>query len=56
MEGFLNELHYMTTVEGGIEYDEYTVYRIECITKDIPYLGFFDSIYSAQNPFSYESK
>ncbi len=51
MEGFLNELHYMTTVEGGIEYDEYTAFRIECITKDIPYLGFFDPLYSAENPF-----
>lgn len=51
MEGFLNELHYMITIEGGIEYDEYTAYRIECITKDIPYMGFFDPVYSSQNPF-----
>ncbi len=51
MEGFLNYLHYMITAEGGITYDEYSDYRIECITKDIPYMGFFDNVYSAQNPF-----
>jgi hypothetical protein len=27
-------------------------YRVKCIEDDIPYLGFFDSIYSPERPFS----
>lgn len=27
-------------------------YRIKCIEDDIPYLGFFDRIYSPERPFS----
>jgi Ser/Thr protein kinase RdoA (MazF antagonist) len=27
-------------------------YKIRCIEEDIPYLGFFDSVYSPENPFA----
>jgi Ser/Thr protein kinase RdoA (MazF antagonist) len=27
-------------------------YKIKCIQEDIPYMGFFDSIYSPERPFS----
>jgi Ser/Thr protein kinase RdoA (MazF antagonist) len=27
-------------------------YRVKCIEEDIPYMGFFDEIYSPEKPFS----
>jgi Ser/Thr protein kinase RdoA (MazF antagonist) len=33
-------------IQGGLRY------KIHCIENDIPYLGFFDSVFSPENPFS----
>jgi len=38
------------------EYDFGLSYLIKCIEDDIPYMGFFDEIYSCDTPFEYEDK
>jgi Ser/Thr protein kinase RdoA (MazF antagonist) len=48
----LEELENMLKENGEIEYDEEILYMIRCVSEDIPYFGFFDSIYSAKRPFS----
>ncbi len=52
MEWVIGEFQYMLINEGKIEYDEEILYRIKCIEEDIPYLGFFDKLYSPEDPFS----
>lgn len=51
MEWAISEFQYMLVNEGRIEYDEKILYINKCIEEDIPYLGFFDTIYSPENPF-----
>ncbi len=51
MEGVIGEFQYMVINEGKIEYDKEMLYRIKCIEESIPYLGFFDKIYSSKAPF-----
>jgi len=36
--------------------DEELSYRIKCLEDDIPYMGFFDEIYSCEEPFEYEER
>jgi Ser/Thr protein kinase RdoA (MazF antagonist) len=36
--------------------DEELSYRIKCLEDDIPYMGFFDDIYSCEEPFEYEER
>lgn len=36
--------------------DEELSYRIKCLEDDIPYMGFFHSIYSCEEPFAYEKR
>jgi hypothetical protein len=38
------------------DYDFELSYLIKCIEDDIPYMGFFDDIYSCDNPFGYEDE
>jgi Ser/Thr protein kinase RdoA (MazF antagonist) len=51
MEWAVGEFQYMKVNEGVIEYDEEIQYIIKCIEEDLPFLGFFDKIYSAEKPF-----
>ena len=53
MEAFLGELR-DTSLNGGDEEDEddgAMAYQQKCIEEDIPFLGFFDAIYSPGHPF-----
>jgi Ser/Thr protein kinase RdoA (MazF antagonist) len=46
-------LHYLQYIDGQNEEIQAGInYKIKCIEEDIPYMGFFDSIYSPENPFS----
>ncbi|MNO32382.1 Homoserine kinase [compost metagenome] len=36
--------------------DEELAYLIKCLEDDIPYMGFFDEIYSCEEPFEYEER
>ena len=38
-----------------LEIDEELLYRLKCLEDDIPYWGFFDKIYSCENPFEHTS-
>jgi len=52
MESLISE--YQNSIVNGEEIeedDEEMNYKIECIEKDIPYLGLFDKIYNHENPF-----
>ena len=51
MEALISEFQSSFVNGEAVEYDEEMNYRIECIEKDIPYLGFFDKIYDHENPF-----
>jgi len=50
VEEFLHFVQYIhepqKEIQAGLNY------KIKCIEEDIPYLGFFDSIYSPERPFS----
>jgi hypothetical protein len=50
MEEFLHYVQYMDVIDeelqGRLEY------KIRCIEEGIPYLGFFDPIFSPSKPFS----
>lgn len=50
MEEFLHYARYVD--DAGDEMQAELNYRIHCIENDIPYLGFFDEVFSPQNPFS----
>lgn len=49
--GLLDRMRHMSVNEGGIDYDGELLYQLKCIDDDIPYLGFFESIYSHEHPF-----
>ncbi|MBH5317583.1 phosphotransferase [Paenibacillus sp. GSMTC-2017] len=36
--------------------EEALLYAIKCLEDDLPYLGFFDDIYSCEEPFEYEKR
>jgi len=50
IEEFLHFAQYID--EADEEMQAELNYRIKCLEDDIPYLGFFDSIYSPERPFS----
>lgn len=52
MESLLSRLDYRTANSLPLLEDGEINYLICCIEDEIPYLGFFDSIYSAEDPFS----
>jgi Ser/Thr protein kinase RdoA (MazF antagonist) len=46
-------VHYAQYLSGADEKIQAGLrYKIRCIENDIPYLGFFDSVYSPENPFA----
>jgi Ser/Thr protein kinase RdoA (MazF antagonist) len=49
-EELLHFLQYIDTADAAMQ--ARLNYLIKCIEDDIPYLGFFDSIYSPERPFS----
>lgn len=42
MEGFLDELRYLTMTEGEIKFDEDLMEQVRYIENDIPYLGLYE--------------
>ena len=54
MEGLLSCLEYRLANELPLDLDTdgEMAYLIRCIEEDIPFLGFFDPIYSPEHPFS----
>ena len=49
IEEFLYFVQYIDGTDAEIQAG--LNYKIKCIEEDIPYLGFFDSIYSPEKPF-----
>ena len=50
VEEFLHFVQYID--EPDEEMQAQLDYKIKCIEDDIPYMGFYDSIYSPERPFS----
>lgn len=50
VEEFLHFVQYID--EPDEEMQTQLDYKIKCIEDDIPYMGFYDSIYSPERPFS----
>jgi Ser/Thr protein kinase RdoA (MazF antagonist) len=50
VEEFLHFVRYID--EPDDEMQAQLAYKIQCIEEDIPYMGFFDNIYSPERPFS----
>ncbi len=50
MEEFLHYVRYIDEPDDELQAE--LNYRIKCIEEEIPYMGFFDSIYSPEKPFS----
>ncbi|RJE84733.1 aminoglycoside phosphotransferase [Paenibacillus sp. 1011MAR3C5] len=53
MEGIVDTFEVMSNNCEDPECDEELSYRIKCLEDDIPYRGFFDEMYSCENPFEY---
>jgi Ser/Thr protein kinase RdoA (MazF antagonist) len=53
MEGIVDAFEVMHNSGETPECDEALSYQIKCMEDDIPYMGFFDKIYSPQAPFEY---
>jgi Ser/Thr protein kinase RdoA (MazF antagonist) len=51
MEAVLSEFREIAVNGADEEYDGALAYQLKCIEEDVPYLGFFDSIYSHDHPF-----
>lgn len=51
MEALLSELRDLAINGCDEEYDGAMAYQQKCIEDDLPFLGFFDSIYSPSHPF-----
>ncbi|MCR8645468.1 phosphotransferase [Paenibacillus sp. N1-5-1-14] len=54
MENILALFEIMRDNGEELECDEELSYLIKCMEDDIPYFGFFDEIYSVEEPFEYE--
>lgn len=54
IEGIIDTFEVMLYQEEELEIDERLAYDIKCMEEDILYLGFFDEIYSCEEPFEYE--
>jgi len=53
IEEFLHYVQYIHN-KDDMEVQQHLNYLIACIEQDLPYMGFFDSIYSPTTPFSLE--
>jgi Ser/Thr protein kinase RdoA (MazF antagonist) len=51
MEAVLSEFRDIAIDGPDEEYDGSLAYQLQCIEDDVPFLGFFDRIYSHSNPF-----
>lgn len=51
MESLLDEYRYMCLEDDGVLDDKELAYSWKCIEEDIPFFGFFDTIYSHEHPF-----
>jgi Ser/Thr protein kinase RdoA (MazF antagonist) len=51
MEALLSEFRDVFINGCDEEYDGALAYQIQCVEDDIPFLGFFDSVYSPAHPF-----
>ncbi|MEK8128822.1 phosphotransferase [Paenibacillus filicis] len=56
MEHIVDEFECMRNNGDEPECDEELSYLIKCLEDDIPYMGFFDEIYSCEEPFAFESR
>ncbi len=54
MENIIDEFEVQKAETGGFENDEEQAYRVECIVKNIEYMGFFDEIFNTDSPFEKE--
>ena len=50
IEEFLHYAQYIDAAE--LEIQTRLNYKIKCIEEEIPFMGFFDSIYSPETPFA----
>ncbi len=51
MENIIDEFEVQKAETGEFENDEEQAYRMECMLRDIEYMGFFDGIYDPAHPF-----
>lgn len=56
MENIVDAFEVMQNNGEETECDEVLSYLIKCLEDDIPYKGFFDDIYSCEEPFEYEER
>ncbi|MNH46289.1 hypothetical protein D3C79_1090080 [compost metagenome] len=56
MEQIVDVFESMQNNEEEPKCDEELSYIIKCLEDDIPYLGFFDEIYSCEEPFELEER
>ncbi|UHA75417.1 phosphotransferase enzyme family protein [Paenibacillus sp. 481] len=56
MENIIDSFEVMRNDGEEPECDEGLSYLIKCLEDDIPYKGFFDEIYSYEEPFEYEER
>ncbi|SFS66198.1 Ser/Thr protein kinase RdoA involved in Cpx stress response, MazF antagonist [Paenibacillus sp. BC26] len=56
MENIMDAFEVMRNNGEEPECDEELSYRIKCLEDDIPYMGFFDAIYSYEEPFEFEKR
>ncbi len=54
IEGIIDTFEVMLYQEEELKIDELLAYDIKCMEEDILYRGFFDEIYSCEEPFEYE--
>ncbi len=56
MENIVDACEVMRREGGSLACDEELSYLIRCLEEDIPYEGFFDPIYSSEEPFTAEPR
>lgn len=56
MENILGEFEQLMNNGEDPECDEVQSFLIKCLEDDIPYKGFFNEIYSYEEPFEYEER
>lgn len=54
LENVVDEFEVQLAQTGGFTLDGEQAYRIECLVKDVPFVGFFDEIYDVDNAFEIE--
>ena len=56
MENILGAFEEMKNDTEEFDLIEWLSYRIKCLEDDLVYVGFFDDIYSSEEPFEYEER